>query len=77
MGYAQGGLQAANPTDSVRSASRSSSTFNPHVSRNTEFHDDVVAKWPHKGVLEQWNQQEWKEKRLAEIFTAFLKKNGI
>jgi pimeloyl-ACP methyl ester carboxylesterase len=44
---------------------------------NTEFHDDVVAKYPDDKLLDQWDQQEWKrvEGRLAEIFTAFLSKN--
>jgi len=44
----------------------------------TEFHDDVVAKRSDNDLLEQWDQQEWKEKegRLAEIFIAFLKRVG-
>jgi hypothetical protein len=44
----------------------------------TEFHDDVVTKRPDNDLLEQWDQKEWKDKegRLAEIFTAFLKKIG-
>lgn len=43
----------------------------------TEFHDDVVEKRADDNLLEQWDQQDWKDKegRLAEIFTAFLKKD--
>jgi pimeloyl-ACP methyl ester carboxylesterase len=43
----------------------------------SELHDDVVAKRPDNDLLEQWDQEEWKAKegRLAEIFTAFLKKD--
>jgi len=42
----------------------------------SEFHDDVVAKRPDEDLLEEWDQKEWKAKeaRLAEIFTAFLKR---
>jgi hypothetical protein len=42
-----------------------------------EFYDDVVEKRPDDNLLEQWDQQDWKDKegRLAEIFTAFLKKD--
>lgn len=44
----------------------------------SEFHDDVVAKYPDNALLDQWDQQEWKDKepRLAEIFTAFLRRIG-
>jgi pimeloyl-ACP methyl ester carboxylesterase len=43
----------------------------------SEFHDDVVEKRGDDNLLEQWDQQDWKDKeaRLAEIFTAFLKKD--
>jgi ribosomal protein S14 len=61
MGYAHGGLQVANPTDSVRSASRSSSTYNPHVSEYG-IPRRRCREMAHKGLLEQWDQQEWKEK---------------
>lgn len=42
----------------------------------SEFHDDVVQKRPDNDLLESWDQAEWKSKegRLAEIFSAFLKK---
>lgn len=44
----------------------------------TEFHDDVVAKRPDNDLLKEWDAKEWKDKegRLAEIFTAFLKRVG-
>jgi len=44
----------------------------------TEFHDDVVAKRPDDDLLKEWDQKEWKDKegRLAEIFSAFLKRVG-
>jgi hypothetical protein len=37
----------------------------------------VVEKRADDNLLEQWDQQDWKDKeaRLAEIFTAFLKKD--
>jgi pimeloyl-ACP methyl ester carboxylesterase len=42
----------------------------------SEFHDDVVTKRPDDDLLEEWDQKDWKAKepRLAEIFTAFLKR---
>ncbi|MEW6453547.1 MAG: alpha/beta hydrolase [Pseudomonadota bacterium] len=44
----------------------------------SEFHDDVVQKRADGDLLESWDQAEWKSKegRLAEIFSAFLKKVG-
>lgn len=44
----------------------------------SEFHDDVVRKRADNDLLESWDQAEWKSKegRLAEIFSAFLKKVG-
>ncbi|AMN42087.1 alpha/beta fold hydrolase [Rhodoplanes sp. Z2-YC6860] len=43
---------------------------------NSEFHDDVVVKRLDNDLLKEWDQQEWKSKegRLAEIFSAFLKR---
>jgi pimeloyl-ACP methyl ester carboxylesterase len=43
-----------------------------------EFHDDVVAKRPDDDLLDEWDQNEWKsvERRLAEIFGVFLKRNN-
>ena len=45
---------------------------------NTEFHDDVVEKRAESDLLDEWDQQEWKnvEGKLAEIFSAFLKRSS-
>jgi pimeloyl-ACP methyl ester carboxylesterase len=42
----------------------------------SELHDDVVRKRSDADLLDQWDQQEWKnvEGRLVDIFTAFLKR---
>jgi pimeloyl-ACP methyl ester carboxylesterase len=42
----------------------------------SEFHDDVVEKRPDNDLLEEWDQKDWKAKegRLAEIFSAFLRR---
>jgi pimeloyl-ACP methyl ester carboxylesterase len=42
----------------------------------SEFHDDVVEKRPDNDLLPEWDQKDWKAKegRLAEIFSAFLKR---
>jgi hypothetical protein len=42
----------------------------------SEFHDDVVEKRPDGDLLEEWDPKDWKAKegRLAEIFSAFLKR---
>jgi pimeloyl-ACP methyl ester carboxylesterase len=44
----------------------------------SEFHDDVVRKRADDDLLESWDQAEWRaaEGRLAEIFSAFLKRIG-
>ena len=41
-----------------------------------ELHDDVVEKRADDNLLHDWNQEEWRnaEPRIAEIFTAFLKR---
>jgi pimeloyl-ACP methyl ester carboxylesterase len=56
------------------SAARKAAGLIPH----TEFHDDVVEKRADGNLLDQWDQAEWKrvEGRLADIFTAFLKKDS-
>jgi pimeloyl-ACP methyl ester carboxylesterase len=43
----------------------------------SELHDNVVTPRPDNDLLDQWNQQEWREKegRLMEIFTAFMEKD--
>jgi len=44
--------------------------------RNSELHDDVVAKRPDDDLLKDWDRKEWQQQegRIAQIFTAFLKK---
>jgi hypothetical protein len=41
---------------------------------NSELHDDVVAKRSDDDLLQDWDRAEWRnqEKRIAEIFRAFL-----
>jgi pimeloyl-ACP methyl ester carboxylesterase len=43
---------------------------------NSELHDDVVEKRSDEKLLQEWDRKEWRdvESRMAEIFTAFLKK---
>ncbi|HKS86312.1 MAG TPA: alpha/beta hydrolase [Pseudolabrys sp.] len=45
--------------------------------RNSELHDDVVARRADNDLLKEWDRKEWRdaEPRLAAIFTAFLKRN--
>jgi pimeloyl-ACP methyl ester carboxylesterase len=44
---------------------------------NSELHDDVVAKRADDDLLKDWDRKEWRdvEPRIAQIFTAFLKRN--
>jgi pimeloyl-ACP methyl ester carboxylesterase len=43
---------------------------------NSELHEDVVEKRSDDNLLEQWDQQKWRdaEGRIAEIFLAFIAK---
>ena len=44
--------------------------------RNSELHDDVVSKRADDQLLKDWDRKEWRdaEPKLAEIFSAFLKR---
>lgn len=44
--------------------------------KNSELHDDVVAKRADNELLQDWDRKEWRqaEPRIAQIFTAFLKR---
>ena len=46
---------------------------------NSELHDDVVEKRADDNLLKEWDRKEWRdaETRLAQIFSAFLKRAGI
>ena len=46
---------------------------------NSELHDDVVAKRSDDDLLKEWDRKEWRdaEPRMAQIFSAFLKRAGI
>jgi pimeloyl-ACP methyl ester carboxylesterase len=43
----------------------------------SELHDDVVSKRPADDLLEDWDRDDWRQQegRIAEIFTAFIKRN--
>lgn len=43
---------------------------------NSELHDDVVSKHADDQLLKDWDRKEWRdaEPKLAEIFSAFLKR---
>ena len=46
---------------------------------NSELHDNVVEKRADDNLLKEWDRKEWRdaETRLAQIFSAFLKRAGI
>lgn len=46
---------------------------------NSELHDDVVAKRSDDNLLKEWDRKEWRdaEPRMAQIFSAFLKRAAI
>jgi len=46
---------------------------------NSELHDDVVEKRADDNLLKEWDRKEWRdaETRLAQIFSAFLKRADI
>ena len=43
----------------------------------SELHDDVVSKRSDDDLLHDWDRDEWRrqEGRIAQIFTAFIKRN--
>ena len=44
--------------------------------RNGELHDDVVSRRADNDLLKEWDRNEWQqqEKRMAQIFAAFLQR---
>ena len=46
---------------------------------NSELHDDVVEKRVDDNLLKEWDRKEWRdaEPRIAQIFSAFLKRAEI